>query len=204
MGTVVRSYTSGTSAIETAPAGAVSCTITAVAGGGGGGYRSLGGGGGGGGAGSYVTYSVACSAGNTATYTVGFGGIGDTLNSNSGDGTSGGNTTVVATSGFSSFALITCNGGAAAASVIGAAGGVAGSGPGTHTAGADGFTSDPCVGEPTAGGGSLDPPYGNGGFGFLTGAGGDGAGGRITFTYTTADGTLLYKPSSMLSHHIFR
>lgn len=188
-GTVVHEYTSG-SGTEVAPAGAISCFIEMVAGGGGGGCRSTIGGGGGS-SGSWATKDVACSAGDTASYAVGSGGIGDSNPAIAGNGTDGGNSTAAAISGFSSFSTITCNGGIAATTSVGATGPVAGTGGNTNDAGTDGSS-----GPDGPGGFSFYDPFGNGGSGGddTGSAGANGSGGMVRFTYTIAADTFVPSP----------
>jgi hypothetical protein len=178
---VTRTYTSGTGATETAPAGATN-VIIAVWGGGGGGaggwFSDVDESGGGGGAGGYSETSVAISGGQTLTYTVGaFGGGGIP---DGGPGVAGGNSSV--SSGTKSITTMTAVGGGGGLQLSGGTGGTASGGTTTNTTGGSGDIGSggaPVVGwnSNAAGDGGL------GGFGFSS-SGVDGATGQIIFYYT--------------------
>lgn len=207
---ITNTYTIGTAAVETAPSGSASCTITSDGGGGGGGGKATGSnlscGGGGGSARCITTASV--SGGNQLTYTVGDLGAG----SSSGDGNAGtATTTTSGTGGFSGIAHSAGGGGGGSGTTT--AGGTAGtaSGGSTNTNGNAG-THDGGTSAGSGGGGfgadaMYDPelsdwlmtqdsvdgtaPGGGGGGGFrgntapgISIAGANGGQGRISFAYT--------------------
>lgn len=184
---VTRTYTTGTGATETVPAGASQVLITMHGGGSSGAFRnqSTPGANGGGGA-AYLAKTIAVTGGNTMTYTVGAGGaVRTTLGQNSGTASQvsgtvfGGSLTLVAGGGSG------LNGGTA-------------SGGDTNTNGDGGVTGEPGVSNGAGGsaappgggsggsanGGNAGFPGGGGGGGNIPDQGGAGGGGRITFYYT--------------------
>lgn len=177
---VTHTYTSGTGATETTPAGASFLTINAIGGGGSGQVRSAGAGQGGGGGGYCVSTSIAVTAGQTFTYTVGAGGAAVTSTNL---GNVGSASTVTGT-GVSIAA-----GGGQAMTGSGGPGGTASGGNTTNTAGQTGGTISTNFGgnngNGTGGGipGGGSPGGGSSGVGVgsSTLAGGNG---QIQFIYT--------------------
>ena len=113
---VLRIYTSGTNATETAPAGAKNVVIEVWGGGESGAHSSKVNGGGGGGGGGYSKSSYSITGGNTLNYSVGTGGTG-------GNGVSGTSSTVA--SGTKTITTMTANSGSGAAVGIPGSGGSA-------------------------------------------------------------------------------
>lgn len=171
---VTRTYTTGTSATETVPAGATSCNIRDVGAGGAGGHDGtfLPGGGGSGG---YALRSIAVTGGNTFTYTVGVGGAGN------GDQVAGGPGTASTVSGTVAGGTVSMSGGGGNG---GGNNGAFGSG-GTATGGTTNTAGNPGSASQT-GGAAVYSTYGKGGDGNLTsfGLGGAGGKGAVIFEYT--------------------
>lgn len=190
LGTLTRTYTTGTSATETVPNGATTVVIEAFgAGGGGGGGRSgcSGNGGGGGGGGGYVRSSYACSGGQTIAYTVPAGGTNGGIGANGGNGSG----SVVASGTLSITTMTAPGGGGGIAGSSGGAGGAAGAtGSGGNVANSTGNTGGAhagCVG----GAGGAGVTGVNGYNGLAGGTGGPvgslgltGGTGRVVFKYS--------------------
>ncbi len=132
---VSRTYTTGSSATETAPAGCSNVLIGVWGGGGAGGGcgRFSGVGGDGGSAGGFAYSSYAISGGQTLTYTVGAGGTVSGLTSNPGGASS-------VSSGTKTITTMTANGGAA----NGGSGGSASGGTSQNTTGTVGSSGTDC------------------------------------------------------------
>jgi hypothetical protein len=177
---VTNTYDTGTSAVETVPAGATNVVITMWGGGGGGSRDSTANAATGGASGGYVQRSQATSGGSTFTYTVGAAGIGKTTTN--GNGGAGGATSLVSPS-------MTAGGGGGGifAGTI-ATGGTATGGT-TNTVGNAYLAGDPggCTSPPGAGVRTVSvgvAPGGGGGASWTTTSGRNAAAGRITFYYT--------------------
>lgn len=180
---VTNTYTTGTAATETAPAGATNVIIAVWGAGGGGGhgwFSDTDEQGGGGGSGGYVQSTYSISGGQTLTYTVGTGGAGSSTFLESG---ATGTTSSVAT-GTKSITTMTANGGT---------GGTA-TPPTDGTGGtASGGTTLNTTGNPGASGGGAEGIIGYGSnFGGVGGDGGigtaqggaSGGSGKVIFYYT--------------------
>lgn len=170
---VTRTYSTGTAATETVPAGATSVTIRNAGGGGSGGHDSTIAGGGGG-SGGYSTKPIAVTGGNTFTYTVGQGGVGvaDGLAGNAGTAS-----TVSGTPSGGAVSLTANGGGAGGLASANGAGGTA-SGGTTNTTGN--------AGSGITGGAAVYLTYGAGGNGknIVSGLSTAGGSGVVIFEYT--------------------
>ena len=175
---VIRAYTSGTSATETAPAGCSNVVIEVWDAGGAGGTAgsSAGQGAGGGGGGGYARSSYACTGGKTIVYTI---GIPSSTNSSVSSGTlsiTTMNTTFPSSGSYPNIAGT--GGGASGGNQANTTGNNGGAGAGSSGgAGAAGITGT------ISGDGS---PYGAGGHGgnAPSGAGSAGSTGAVVFYYT--------------------
>lgn len=168
---VTNTYTTGTGATETIPAGATNCVVE-VWGPSGNGGTGIGSGcagrsGGGGGSGGYSRTSLAVTAGNTFTYTAGV-----VVSTNSS-----------VSSGTQTISTMTSNFGVAGGNAVGSvngsggAGGTASGGTGTNTTGNAGSAGIGCI-------------NGVGGAGIVGTNGTGGAGGTGGFTVSNTGRTL--------------
>ena len=183
---LTRTYTTGTGATETVPAGATTCVITVWGGGGAGGARASAQGGGGGG-GGYVVKTVTVSGGQTFTYTVGPLRTGPT----SAGGSLNGNQSTVVNGTGPAVNLAAGGGGSGGTTTAGNAG--TATGGDTNTPGVAG-TITPANGGASGGGaaggtgdgGDGATPGGGGAGGNIAGfgKGGNGARGQVSFAYS--------------------
>ena len=182
-GSLVRTYTTGTSATETVPTGASTCVVEVFGGGGGGGCSGSSFGAGGGGSGGYSRTSLSVTSGNTMIYTVGTGGAGKAV-----PGTGSVGTASSVSSGTQTITTLTGNGGAGGqGGGTGGSGGSASGGTVVNTTGNTGNSNSGAAGG--AGGAGIVGVNGTGNAGGAGGAGSAGAGsnggsGKIVFTYS--------------------
>lgn len=175
---ITHTYTSGTNATETVPAGKTSVRIR-VRGGGSAGSKDTETGGYGGGGGGFSEKTISVTAGNTLTYSVGASTAG---RSTDGVGASGKASSVSGTVSGGSVSM-TANGGS------GSTGGTA-SGGTTNTQGGSGDLPHGGNGAGTGGGqggqslGAAGSAPGGGGAGAFGGSSGSGARGEVEFYYT--------------------
>ena len=184
---VTHSYSSGTGATETVPAGATNVVITLWGGGGGGARDVVAFQASGAASGAYVQKTLPTTGGTTFIFTVGFLGAGRL--SLSGDGNPGG------TSSISSLGLSAGGGGGGLLVGTGAIGGTA-SGGDTNINGNNSLGFDATgMGAPNGGGnvggsglgtsnGSIPGGGGAAHYSNTGGGGGNGAPGEISFAYT--------------------
>lgn len=171
---LTRTYTSGTGATETVPAGATSVTIRIVGGGGSGAKDSVNFAGGGG-SGGYSVRTISVVGGNTFTYTAGQGGVGVSIDGT--DGNPGGASSVSGTVSGGSVSMTANGGGAGETAFVDGAGGTATGGT-TNTTGNSGSGG--------VGGASVYGGYGAGGNGrqVSSGSSNNGGTGVVIFEYT--------------------
>ena len=197
---VTNTYNSGTGATESIPANCSQVVIELWGGGAGtgnGGGSFSAGGGSGGGYAKITRQVLPGEYGTNLTYTVGLPGLGTA----SGNGFNGTATTVTGTVGGSSIS-VTCPGGNTNSAQTGVAASTLPTGGDVNTSSAAASNGAPTGGGVQGGNGSASPNGGAGGIGGSTsittppgfpgggaggvdtGSGGDGAGGRIRFSYT--------------------